>query len=297
MHMWQRGLLIAGALILLVSLPTTAEAKDDKAAQLTEREFLFEVIRHLYRWYLDEKDVNASLRKGEFVFWVRELKPQLDPGDKSCFGQIIMPALGASANVKWADYTIPKLGVEVKSDGFKITRVSRVPGMSGKPDGFTEVRATYDEIRDYAHKHRNDVRFPEGDLLMRMRITAHAQFKKHPRHEELVDRDDLENVVHFAPLSPVANETWVFWEAGRLLIRFASDMDLENPAMWEHDELAVDFYDLDEQVVVSLDEVAGSNAYLTRDQVGRALFNCIVLGQRVELDPDDVPKSDSTAKQ
>jgi hypothetical protein len=61
--------------------------------------------------------------------------------------------------------------------------------------------------------------------------------------------------------------------------------------MWEHDELAVSFYDLDEQVVVSLDEVAGSNAYLTRDQVGRALFNCIVLGKRVALDPDDVPET------
>jgi hypothetical protein len=180
-----------------------------------------------------------------------------------------------------------ELGAEVKSDGFKITNVSRVPQTEEKPEGFIEVRATYTEIRDYAHKHRNRVRFPEGDLLMRMRITTRAQFKKHPRYEELSARDDLENVVHFAPLSSVANETWVFWEAGRLLIRFASDMDLENPAMWEHDELAVSFHDLDEQVVVSLDEVEGSNAYLTRDQVGRVLFNCIVLGKRLELRPLD----------
>ena len=49
--------------------------------------------------------------------------------------------------------------------------------------------------------------------------------------------------------------------------------------------MAVDLYDIDEQVVVSLDEVAGSNAYMTRDQVGRALFNCIVLGRRVVLEP------------
>jgi hypothetical protein len=37
--------------------------------------------------------------------------------------------------------------------------------------------------------------------------------------------------------------------------------------------------------VVSLDEVAGSNAYMTRDHVGRILFNCIVLGRRVILSP------------
>jgi hypothetical protein len=49
--------------------------------------------------------------------------------------------------------------------------------------------------------------------------------------------------------------------------------------------MAVKLYDIDEQVVVSLDEVAGSNAYMTRDQVGRVLFNCIVLGKRVVLEP------------
>ncbi len=44
-------------------------------------------------------------------------------------------------------------------------------------------------------------------------------------------------------------------------------------------------YDIDEQVVVSLQEVPGSNAYLTRDQVGRALYNCMILGKRVILEP------------
>jgi hypothetical protein len=37
--------------------------------------------------------------------------------------------------------------------------------------------------------------------------------------------------------------------------------------------------------VVSLDEVAGSNAFMTRDQAGRILFNCMVLGRRLELAP------------
>ncbi len=97
--------------------------------------------------------------------------------------------------------------------------------------------------------------------------------------------------MHFAPLSRIANEAWVFWENGRLLIRFASDIDLAHPAVWQHEELAVDLYDLDEQVVVSLEEVAGSNAYLTRDQAGRALYNCVILGRRVVLQPGDVSEA------
>ncbi len=69
------------------------------------------------------------------------------------------------------------------------------------------------------------------------------------------------------------------------MLRFASDIDLSNPAMWEHDEMSVKLFDIDTQVVVSMNEVAGSNAYMTRDQIGRAMFNCIVLGQRVVLNP------------
>jgi hypothetical protein len=30
-----------------------------------------------------------------------------------------------------------------------------------------------------------------------------------------------------------------------------------------------------------MEETAGSNAFLTRDQVGRALVNCVVLGKRL----------------
>jgi hypothetical protein len=60
---------------------------------------------------------------------------------------------------------------------------------------------------------------------------------------------------------------------------------LTNPAVWEHETLAVKLFSLDQKVVVSLDEVAGSNAFMTRDEAGRALFNCIVLGRRVSLQP------------
>ena len=85
----------------------------------------------------------------------------------------------------------------------------------------------------------------------------------------------------------MANELWVFWEAGRVLLYFVSDLDLANPYVWEYQELSARIYDVAEQVVVTLQETPGSNAFLTRDQVGRALYNCIVLGRRYALDPFD----------
>jgi hypothetical protein len=38
-------------------------------------------------------------------------------------------------------------------------------------------------------------------------------------------------------------------------------------------------------MVISLEEAAGSNRFMTRSQIGRALYNCIVLGQRVAVTP------------
>jgi hypothetical protein len=94
--------------------------------------------------------------------------------------------------------------------------------------------------------------------------------------------------VHISGLSPVANELYAFWEGGRMVVRFASDIDLADPAVWQQEDLSAEWWDIDEKVVVSLDEVAGSNAYVTRDMVGRVLFNCVVLGQRLTLDPEEI---------
>ena len=113
-------------------------------------------------------------------------------------------------------------------------------------------------------------------MFERLRVAVRAHAGLDPEK-----RDPGEHVVHVAPLSPVANELWVFWENRKMLIRFASDLDLENPAMWEHQTLGIRTYDILNQTVVALGEAAGSNAYLTRDQVGRALYNCIVLGRRL----------------
>jgi hypothetical protein len=263
---------------------------------LLEEDYLFEVVKHLYRWYLDEADFKKIVGKARIAFWVRQRRLTLDPGDRSQFGEIVIPDLGVHITVKKADYAIKELGLLVRHDGFKIINVAR-GRLPDARDEYQVVTVSYQTMRDYAHRTRNLARFPEDALLMRMRLCARERILAYLENRE---KAGLENkignlkelrkqaqIVHLAPLSKVANDAWLFWETGRMLIRFASDIDLENPSLWDHDELAVRLYDIDEQTVVSLDEVAGSNAYMTRDQVGRALFNCIVLGRRVTLQPLD----------
>jgi len=245
-------------------------------AELLEPTYLYEVTRHLYRWYMDESDVEKNSSAKEFPFWVRRVDVKLDEGDQSEVAEILLPLMGISVKVKKPNYTIEELGIVVKGKGFRIINVARVQVPAEAPPGCVVVNIGLAEMKEYLFRTRAQAEFPDAAMFERLRVALREHLGLDPEK-----RDAGEQVVHVAPLSPVANELWVFWENKKLLIRFASDIDLENPEMWKHQSLGVRTYDVLTQTVVSLDEAAGSNAYLTRDQIGRALFNCIVLGQRL----------------
>jgi hypothetical protein len=232
---------------------------------------------------LDEAEVERLTKNKEITFWVRGLEVALDPGDRSLLGEILMPQLDLLVKVKKTDYTIEELHTVVQSPSFKIIQVLRESRKATKGKAYAVVRANTQEMIDYLFQTRNQREYPDAALLERMREAL--------RKELATDRASLSNVppgeqiVHLASLSPVSNEAWIFWETGHMLLHFASDIDLANPAVWQHESLMVRTFDLDQQVVFSHDEAPGSNRFLTRYQVSRALFNCIVLGERVELTP------------
>jgi hypothetical protein len=274
-------MIILPTLVTACCLSAPAPAVDP---QLTDPSYLSEIARHLYRWYLDAEDVTPEINRGEFLFWVRDVKLRLDEDDRSRFGEITLPRLGVCVRVKKPDYAVPELDLVVRSDTYRIINVARVAPTEDRPADAVEVAVGYEQMRDYLFRTRHLLQTPGPELLARFRAAAREELGAYLAARNLPVPDEPQ-AVHLSPLSPVANEAWVFWENGRILLRFASDIDLADPAVWEHEELAVRMFDLDEQVVVSLDEVAGSNAYLTRDQVGRVLYNCIVLGERVLIEP------------
>ena len=261
------------------------------APELLEKDTAYEVLGHLYRWYLDEVDIRQATDAANDTLWVRQTHPELDPGDQSLFGEVVLPVLGVTVSLKKADYPIEELNTRVTSDRFKIVRVSR----SGVPENLETthrpVVLSGTELRDYLFARRGSVTFPDDALIDRLRSAVREKVDGHLADTGR-DVPSGDRTVHIAPLSPIANELWAFWEDGRMLVRFASDLDLANPYVWDHEELLGRIYDLDEQVVVSLQEAPGSNAYLTRDQVGRALYNCIVLGRRYVISPTD-PAADT----
>jgi hypothetical protein len=135
------------------------------------------------------------------------------------------------------------------------------------------------EMLDYLFKTRAQPDFPSSELSARLGAALRETAAESPQP------GDGKQTIFVAPLSPVANEIWAFWEDRKLLIRWASDIELSNPVVWDHESLAVKIFDIEQQVVIAFSEAPGSNAYLTRDQVGRAMYNCIILGQKRVIEP------------
>ena len=254
------------------------------SAEVLEPTYLYEITRHLYRWYMDESDVERDTEETALTFWVRRLDVALDAGDRSELDSICLPLMGIEVRVKKADYVIEDLGVEVKSKGFRIVNVQRANMPAEPPPGTVVVKTGYDQMREYLVRTRLQAEFPDADMREHLRVAVREYLGLDPDK-----REAGEKIVHIAPLSPVANELWVFVEHQKALIRFSSDIDLENPEMWKHQALGIRTYDILNQTVVSMNEAAGSNAYLTRDQVGRALFNCVILGQRLAVVNPECP--------
>lgn len=249
--------------------------------ELLEQSYLYEVVRHLYRWYLDESEIEKMMDNKTLTFWVRRLESQLDPGDKSLMAEILLPQLNIGVKVKKADYTIKEMAVEVKSPGFKITQIVRDWIPPHRRLSCQAVDLDMKEMRDYLFRTRNQQDFPDAVMVERLRQALLKEVAKEEISMANLPKGD--RIIHLAPLSPVANETWIFWEDGRKLFYFASDIDLANPAVWEHEILMARVFDLDTQVIVSPSEAPGSNRFLTRYQVSRAMFNCVILGRRISI--------------
>ena len=282
-HSYMLVLALSGFMALGLGSGSKAQPETATLQELSDETWLFEVLRYVYDWYIDERDIPAAAKSGQVVFWVRELKPKLDEGDHSRFGEVVLPQFSLRIKVKNADYTVPELDVKIKTGEFKVVSVESFERSEHGRKGFTEVRTDYARLRERLFKTRNQTSFPDHSLLERMRTALWEEIGKDyaDRHEK---PPQGVQTAYLASLSPVANEAWVFWETGRMIIRFASDIDLDNPTVWEHEKLAVTDYHIDRHVVVTLDEVGGSNEFMTRNEAGRALFNCVVLGKKVEVE-------------
>ncbi len=250
-------------------------------AGLAQPKYLHEVMRYLYRWHLTEDDVETLSKSKNVTFWIRAVHPKLDAGDRSRLAEISVPQVGIQMIAKKADYTIEETGDAIRSNGYKIIDVRHEGAKMQRAEDAAVVELDAHEMIDFIFKTRGEHDFPSPDLIQHMRMALREEAAK----QGILPEKPIEQpVVYLSPLCPVANEVWVFWESGRKLFCFSSEHDLAETKVWDKQEMTVQIYDLDDQVVLSHEESPGSGRFLTRHQAGRALFNCVVLGEKIVVE-------------
>ena len=265
--------------------PAATEVPEPPAAVM-EAAYLENIAEHLYWWYLDEEDLDVSDRT-RFVFWVRRLCPEMDEADHSEWAEVRVPAFRRGVVVKRPDYVIEETGEAVKGKSFRIVNLFRLDEAgfgSEESEGWRKVELSVPEMLDEVYDRYQERRFPDRELTERLHRACRRAMELDVNGREAGDQ-----VMHIAPLSDVANEAWVYLENQSLLLQFTTDREIEAPgAPPDGEDLRVRGYDLVMDTVSSPDEIPGSTEFMTMDQAGRALYNCVVLGKRlIVINPED----------
>ncbi len=271
-----RSILLAIAFACLTHAETAQSGQTDPYAELATEVELAEIMRHLYRWNLDPDHFDRVWDAEVVEFFVLPRHPELDADDHSLFADIIIPQLGLSIRMKKTDYVIEELGIEVSSDRFKMVHLEHLPASTEIPSTAHRHAYPWQELQAYLFDTRYQLD-PPGDALLRQ-IEHATRGHLSQRLQDLAETGD--QTIHVSPLSPVANEVWIFWEEGNVLIHWSSDLTIADEAIWEHEHMALEVIDIEKQVLLSFSHRPGSNAYYTRDQIGRILYNCLVFGQK-----------------
>ena len=263
--------------------PTSTQTAEVKADSLAEKDFLLEVLRHVYRWHFDHSYALEAGKVDHLEIWSRRLHPALDADDRSEYGELWIPAVKTRVELKRAEYTVPELKLEIADRNFKVKRVNRQLRAPASAREYQVTVLPLQEVQDYLFKTRSS-RVPISDALRTQARNLIAAYlaKAHPAPFTEAQ------TFYVSPMSSVCNEVWVFWETGRKVMLFAADTDLSSAGFAQLSQLRLEVIDLDKDVVTSAREVPGSNAFVTKDWVGRLFYNCILFGEKITRTPEEL---------
>jgi hypothetical protein len=290
---------LVGALALAGCVSPSTPARNDALADsaaalqpLLQKQFVLDVLQHVYRWHFDQSYLLEAGKLDTLEVWARRLNLRLDPEDHSEFAELWIPAANTRVELKRSDYKIPEMNLDVVDRSFKIKRVTHQLRSPVSRSNYQVEHYPLPEVRDHLFATRtNRVLMSDNLRTATRKLVADYLNKDHPAPFT------EDQVLYVAPVSTVCNDLWVFWETGRKLMLFSADMDLSNLGFSQLSQLRLQVIDLDKDVVASMKEVPGSNAFVTKDWVGRIFFNCILYGERLVRTPEEINRlrADPTA--
>jgi len=243
-----------------------------------------QLTQYLYRWYLDETDFKRFNPEFKHQLWIRIPQTVADPQDKSRYLEVVFPAMGVMVTLKKTDYQIPELKLAVKNDGYRVTQVCRdTCRRNVQQSDYAVMDINIDALYERLFKTRLERVYYDAALLSQLKESAQHEIAALHEVPGQSQQPHPPETLYVAPVNTLANEIWCFWEEGKMLLRFTSDIDLSNPELWTQESVTIQLYSAVEQTVVSHEERPGDARFITRDQIARALFNCIILGQKISL--------------
>jgi len=238
-------------------------------------EYLRGVLEYVYFWHLDPAHFFEDDQDTNIEILVKRNSYSKDLNNKSTRYELIVPDLNLGISLVKANYKIQELDLQITNASYKVVAVN--------PD-----------FREPVTNKEFQIRFlSEGNMMKRLfqnryKPAVLSNYVKTNIYNSLVKLSKLElghplkkeHIFYVGPLSDYSNDIWIFWEAERKIVKLSSASDYTSKAYWQLLPIYVKIYDLDSDVVVSLSEVSGSNAYITKDFAGRIMFNCIVNGKK-----------------
>ena len=242
--------------------------------------YLFGLLHHLCYWHLDDYSYFKYDTNDTVEILYKELSPPGDPGDKSVYCEIIVPGLDMSVMMKKALYRIEEMDTTISNTSYKFTSFNREINLAANP-----------KYKAYCKK-----LIPEKELFelifnKRASLPELTPYLIHKLKEalpkivagELPNNKDLNEIFYIAPVTKYENTIIIFWENEKKLIVLSSDADFSTPLFWQSLSMSIEIFDMKKDIVTSLQQVLGSNAYVTKNWISRILFNCVIDGYKLNI--------------
>jgi hypothetical protein len=192
----------------------------------------------------------------------------------------VIPDLDMALTLKKAQYRIEELDLLVSNTSYKITTFHREINLAANPKykKYHKKIIPEKELFDYIFNKRSSLPELKPYVIHKLKEVLPGIIS-----DELPTNKILDETFYIAPVSQYANFIALFWEDTKQLILLSSDAELNNPVFWQELPLNTEIFDMKGDVVTSLRQVLGSDAYVTKNWVGRILFNCVIDGYKLKI--------------
>ena len=245
-----------------------------------DHEYMMGLINHLAYWHLTDDNYFEDDPDPVVEVLFKPFSYQQDSNDASSVYIVYVPDVQIKILLKKSLYHIEEFDATVSNDCYKIIAFQhqqKSPGTNSLND-YVRIDLLEDDVRRIVFENRNQSCTPSPWLLNKIESALRPLIAR-----ELPTNAVVDETFFIAPLSPYSNSILIFWSTAKKMLQFSSDADYTSELYWDMLPMNCEVFDMKGDVVTSLQNALGSNAYVTKNWIGRILYNCIVDGYQLSI--------------